>query len=68
MRGSVRRKNRKRSRSSVAVARAWRCHSICFWWLVAMARLRTEVLAKTVRQVADSESAALVDRGAKNEY
>ncbi|MCH7752686.1 MAG: threonine--tRNA ligase, partial [Planctomycetes bacterium] len=34
----------------------------------ALAKLREEVLAKTVRQVAASESAALVDRGAKNEY
>ncbi len=34
----------------------------------ALAKLREEVLAKTVRQVAASESDTLIDRGAKNEY
>ena len=34
----------------------------------ALAKLREEVLAKTVRQVAASDSATLIDRGAKNEY
>jgi threonyl-tRNA synthetase len=34
----------------------------------ALAKLREEVLAKTVRQVAASEGDTLIDRGAKNEY
>jgi hypothetical protein len=34
----------------------------------ALAKLREEVEAKTVRQVADTGGPALVDRGAQSEY
>ena len=34
----------------------------------ALAKLRAEVAAKTVRQVAEAKPAAAVDRGAANEY